>query len=485
MIHKIRSSFNTYGLLFTFSISMFVLMMMLSFEYSGYNAFAKDQPSPLAGMNFTKSQDVFSKNGVLKTTLVAEYKIGKVDNKPITAMVYNGSLPGPTYHVYPGDKVEIDLVNNLNESTNLHFHGMHVSPANNSDNIFLDVAPGKTQNYTINIPKNHDPGTNWYHSHLHQLSYGQVSAGLSGMFIVEGLEKLLPKPLQNITQHAFAMRDFPFDNLFVTTNKLSNTIVGNEKLTVNGEVNPVINIKSGETQLWRLANIGSENEFLVGLPGHTFHVIAEDGSPVWKVWNNDTLFLGSGKRFDVLVTAKGNGSIPLGAPNNSTTAPYDIHIATVNIQGNQKDVQPANIIPTGLIPKKDLNLANIANHRVLNFSSNDRDWIYKIDNKTFDPNRIDQKVKLGTVEEWKLVNLDQADSGNIHPFHIHVNDFQVVSVNGKPYDAHGYQDTVILPVKGEVVIRIPFEDFVGKSVYHCHLMFHGDYGMMGTFEVVK
>ena len=74
-------------------------------------------------------------------------------------MVYNGSLLGPTYHVYPGDKVEIDLVNNLNESTNLHFHGMHVSPANNSDNIFLDVAPGKTQNYTLDIPKNHDPGT--------------------------------------------------------------------------------------------------------------------------------------------------------------------------------------------------------------------------------------------------------------------------------------------------------------------------------------
>ena len=94
------------------------------------------------------------------------------------------------------------------------------------------------------------------------------------------------------------------------------------------------------------------------------------------------------------MTATGNGSIPLGSPNNITTAPYDYHIATVNIQGNQKDVKPANIIPTSLIPKKDLNLANVANHRVLNFSSNDRDWIYTINNKTFDPNRIDQTVNL-------------------------------------------------------------------------------------------
>ena len=228
---------------------MFALMMMFAFQSSGYSAFAQNQSSYLAGMNFTKSQDVYSKNGFLNTTLVAGYKIGEVGNQTTVAMVYNGSIPGPTYHVYPGDKVEINLINNLNESTNLHFHGMHVSPANNSDNIFLEIAPGKTQQYVVDIPKNHEPGTNWYHPHLHRNTYDQVSAGLSGMFIVEGLEKLLPKPLQNITQHTFAMRDFPFDNLFVTTRNLSNTVACQDRLTVNGEINPVINVKSGETQL--------------------------------------------------------------------------------------------------------------------------------------------------------------------------------------------------------------------------------------------
>ena len=485
MIHRIRSSINTYGLIFTFSISMFVLMMF-AFESSNYNAFAQNQSSPLAGMNFSKPVDVYSKDGVLKTTLVAEYKIGQVDNQTITGMVYNGSLPGPAFHVYPGDRVEIDLVNNLNESTNLHFHGVHVSPGNNSDNVLLDVEPGMTQHYVLDIPKDHEPGTNWYHSHLHKLSYGQVSAGLSGIFIVEGLEKLLPESLQNITQHTIAMRDFPFDNLFVTTGDLSNTMTMHERLTVNGEVNPTINIKSGETQLWRLANIGPENELIVQLPGNTFNVIAEDGSPVWKVWNNESLFFPSGKRYDVLVTANGSGSIPLGPVNSSVIAPYDLHIATVNIQGNQTDVKPADILPTSLIPERDLNLANVSNHRVLNFSSNDRDWIYKINNETFDHNRVDITAKLGTVEEWKLVNLDKNSSGNIHPFHIHVNDFQVISINGKPYDANGYQDTVIIPTgDGEVVIRIPFDDFVGKTVYHCHLMFHGDFGMMGILEIVK
>jgi suppressor of ftsI len=465
-------------------------------QASGSSDFnAKHQSTPFPGMNFLKPKDVWSKDGILRTTLVATYHMGKVDGKPVTAMLYNGSLPGPTLHVYPGDRIELNLINNLNETTNLHFHGFHVSPANNSDNIFLEVAPGKTQHYTVDIPKDHPLGTDWYHSHLHELSYGQVAAGLSGLIIVEGLEKLLPKPLQNITTHTFAARDFPFDQLYVTTNNiqhdllpLSNTDTGHERLTVNGEVNPQINMTSGETQLWHLANIGPENWLYVRspFPGQPFHVIAEDGYPVWQVWNNDTLNIPSGSRFDVLVTATGNGTIPFRTVNNSYTEPYDPLIATVNVQGNPKDVKHVNVIPTTLpYPKKDLSNATIAAHRVLNFSSNDVDWRYGINNETFDPNRIDYKVKLGTVEEWKLVNLDKLPIGFDHPFHIHTNHFQVMSVNGKPYHAHGLQDTVDIPPEGNVVIRIPFNDFVGKSVFHCHLMFHGDYGMMGNFEIVK
>jgi len=283
------------------------------------------------------------------------------------------------------------------------------------------------------------------------------------------------------------MKDFPFDQLFVKTHKLSNTMTMHERLTVNGDVNPTINIKQGETQLWRLANIGPENELTVQLPGNMFYIIAEDGSPVWKVWKNDTLFMSSGKRFDVLVTANGSGPVELVSANNIFTAPYDRHIATINIQGNQTNGTAAasDILGTGLIPNRDLRNATIAEHRVLNFSSNDRDWIYYINNKTFDPNRVDITAKLGTVEEWKLVNLDQNNTMYVHPFHIHVNDFQVMSVNGKPYDSHGRQDTVDVPIQSEVVIRIPFDDFVGKTVYHCHLLFHEDFGMMGLLNIVK
>ena len=439
---------------------------MFAFGSSNYDTFASRQHSPLDGMNFSRSHDVYSKDGVLKSTISASYHIGKVDNQSITSMLYNGSLGGPTLHVYPGDKIELDLINNLNESTNLHFHGLHISPVNNSDNVFLEIDPGKTQHYSVDISKDHPPGTFWYHSHMHHISNEQVASGLSGLIIVEGLEQLLLEPLQNITTQNFALRDFPDSSTTTSSYR-----------TVNGEINPNINITLGDTQLWRFANIGSEPYYEIGLPGYKFYVIAEDGSPVWEVWDNDTLLLPSGKRFDVLVTATDNGSIPLIA---SAYYPLpEIKIATIMVQSNPEENVKA--IPTSLTLEDDLNLRNITNYRVLNFTSNDNEFIYKINNKTFDANRIDQKIKLGDVEQWKLINYDNDD----HPFHIHVNDFQLVSVNGKPYDAHGLQDTVIIPSHGEVVIRIAFEDFVGKSVYHCHIMFHGDNGMMGTFEVVK
>jgi FtsP/CotA-like multicopper oxidase with cupredoxin domain len=106
--------------------------------------------------------------------------------------------------------------------------------------------------------------------------------------------------------------------------------------------------------------------------------------------------------------------------------------------------------------------------------------MFLIDSKGFDPNRVDQTVRLGSVEEWTIRNA----SDEVHPFHIHVNPFQVVAVNGQRQEAHGYLDTATVPRRGEITIRLRFADFPGKFVYHCHLLMHQDGGMMGVVEVV-
>jgi FtsP/CotA-like multicopper oxidase with cupredoxin domain len=152
-------------------------------------------------------------------------------------------------------------------------------------------------------------------------------------------------------------------------------------------------------------------------------------------------------------------------------------LATLVSQGAS---QPAAILPTTLAPRDDLGAVPIARQRQIVFNEDKQSDKYYIDGRTFDHNRVDTTAQLGTLEEWAIRN----DSQEVHSFHIHQGAFQVMSVNGVPYQAQGWQDTVALPMGEEVVIRKPFRDFTGKWVYHCHVLSHEDKGMMAVVEVV-
>jgi suppressor of ftsI len=445
------------------------------------------QPSPLEGMNFSKTTETYSDEGILETTIIVDEHERMVGNEPVKAMTYNGSLNGPTLHVKPGERMILYYVNKLDQPSNLHFHGLHVSPSGSSDNIFRVIGSGETAKYVLDIPIDHAKGTFWYHSHLHGLATDQVSGGLSGMLVIEGLEDLLPDALQNITQQTFTLRGFPWH--YWHLNYTSPTYQ-----TINGEINPVVSISPGETQLWRFANIDPGTFYNITLPGHTFRVIEQDGAPVWEVWDTKYLVLPAGKRFSVLVTGGENQTYPLKMLPyegvTGTTHPYpEVTLATINVQGNA-GAETAEVNASSLVPRQDLGDRGVHVERELVFSpSPDSNTTMNrfgeqgtnmINGKVFDPNRVDQTVELGNLEEWHIKNIDDDD----HTFHIHINDFQVMSVNGQPYEANGLQDTVILPGNGEVVIRTQFEDFVGRFVYHCHILPHEDTGMMGTVEVV-
>ena len=70
-----------------------------------------------------------------------------------------------------------------------------------------------------------------------------------------------------------------------------------------------------------------------------------------------------------------------------------------------------------------------------------------------------------------------------HPFHIHGNAFQVISRNSQPESLLAWRNTVLVKRGETVCIRIPFNDFTGKTVYHCHVLDHEDLGMMGNLTI--
>lgn len=104
---------------------------------------------------------------------------------------------------------------------------------------------------------------------------------------------------------------------------------------------------------------------------------------------------------------------------------------------------------------------------------------FVINGQPFDPDRIDTRVSLGSTEDWLIVNDDVMD----HPFHLHVNPFQVISRAGRPEAQRRWKNTVLVKAGEEVRIRVAFRDFTGRTVYHCHNLDHEDLGLMGVLMI--
>ncbi|HWV22617.1 MAG TPA: multicopper oxidase family protein [Thermomicrobiales bacterium] len=419
-------------------------------------------------------------NGLLETSLTAAFGATTVNGQPKVSRVYDGIYPGPTLKAKPGDTIRVSLSNHLEETTNLHTHGLHVSPGGNSDNVFVHIEPGETFDYEFNIPEDHTSGLYWYHPHVHGDTFQHVNGGMAGAIILDGGLDEIPG-IKGLTERLLVLQSTEFDAHGVVV-PVEDQHPRDQLRTINGQLNPTIRLRPGETQRWRIANMTSSNFCLLGLEGHMMHKIADDGNALRKVETLSQLFLSSGERAEVLVQTSKSGTFQLrqllwGTGGQSQP---DVVLATMVVEGEPVEQME---LPTTLLPFEDLRDLPVDNHRELRFDVkiDEHGPHFLIDGQKVDMDRVDQTVKLGALEEWTIYN----DSSTWHPFHIHINDFQVVAINGEPYEALSMEDTVSLPAFGSVTIRSRFLDFTGKYVYHCHILFHEDNGMMGIVEVVE
>ncbi|MEU3188246.1 multicopper oxidase family protein [Streptomyces sp. NPDC006923] len=433
-----------------------------------------------AGAPLKDPEELVSRGGVLRARLDVSRRKVDVAGRKLWALTYNGRYMPPTLRIQPGDRMELEVRNRLDKYTNLHVHGLHVSPSGNSDNVFIHIHPGETFHYAYKFLKTIKPGTYWYHSHAHPMSAPQVAGGMSGVIVVEGLKRYLPPALRNITEHVVALKDFQVEGDEVRTRNLR--IGGATNRTVNGQLTPTISIRPGEYQLWRLANISANIYYKVHLQGQQFQVIAQDASPVDRIWKADSLVIASGARYDVLVRGGPRGSTQLQTLAYSTGSAGNqfpkVRLATLVSEGEEV---PPVALPAAFAPRVDLSDAKLAARRTMVFSENKAGTLFYINGKRFDPDRVDVRSRVNTVEEWTVRN----DSDEEHSFHVHTNHFQLMSVNGRPYQARSMQDTANVPARGRIVVRNHFLDYTGKTVLHCHILNHEDGGMMAVLEIVK
>jgi FtsP/CotA-like multicopper oxidase with cupredoxin domain len=337
----------------------------------------------------------------------------------------------------------------------------------------------------VHLPLGHAPGTYWYHVHLHGLTEGQVMGGLSGLLVVEGLDDLLPRSLQGLRTRQLAIRNLQTDGDAVVVDGENIDPTAPTALLVNGLLLPRMALRSGETQLWRIGNIGSDLFYDVALEGHDLTVIAEDGSPVWRTHRANHLVLPPGKRYDVLVTGGRPGEYAFITKRYDEGFSYGprLDLAHVTVAGPASRTPPPRVPRRLDTPNEPIGRRPVMRRRRFVFSfGTGSTFRALINGEQFTVGKNNVVPILGTVEEWTLINESPED----HPFHIHVNDFQVMSVNGRRFEATGLQDVVVIPKNGgRVVIRNPFDDFTGHYVFHCHILGHEDAGMMQTVDVVR
>lgn len=459
----------------------------------------------------------------LTVTLTAADTRFDLSGRRVWGQSYNGSFVAPTLHLAPGRTATVVLVNHLTVATNLHFHGLHVSPTDHADDSFLCVAPGHTLTYHLHIPADQPQGTYWYHSHAMgttcpampgmDMSTGtgtgtsadsafvpgdvenQIFAGLSGALIVGDDRSLLPTRLQDVAAHTFVFKDVQIDGTDHIVQNSGTTSIDSNSPTVrlvNGQLRPVLTMRPGQTQLWRFVNAGADIFYQLNLAGYQFTVIGEDGHPVAEVTTAGSLLLPPAKRYDVLVTAGPHDGATWLRTLAYSNGPQGDSYPAVNLVKLDIDGHGHAPVPTvsGAIPTASPNLAtaHVAQHRTLTLSEDSAGTSFYINGKQFsmDSSIFATPARLGTVEEWTIYNT----AGEIHPFHLHTNAYQVMSVNGVPKPYTGRQDIVPIPnevngVPGKVVIRIRFADFTGPEMFHCHIAAHEDNGMMSYIDVVS
>lgn len=434
-----------------------------------------------------------SSNGELSVNLEVSAIEKKIAKSTVSMLGYNGSVPGPTMKVRPGDTVKVKLVNKLTEATNLHTHGLFVHPNDNSDNPFVHVMPSESFDYQFNIPADHAEGTHWYHPHLHGQVANQVFGGLYGTIIVE--DDSTPKVSED---RVLVISDASFrtDGTMAKANMMD-LMMGREGdyILVNGELQPQGETKDKALERWRIVNACVSRYLSLQVVGAVATLLGIDGRKLDESEDFGTRVLATGNRADVLVSVNSSkvslvyNTVPhpdAGMMGMSSETYKDHPLITFTAAGTAEKLtavtkfkSDVDLRKSTVNSKRKFVLAMPEHGMAMGAAS--MEGMFTINGEAFNHDRIDTTVADNTVEEWTIVNTSTMQ----HPFHLHIWPMQIISENGTEVKGLHYQDVVSVPANGQVVVRINFHTHTGKTLYHCHILDHEDLGMMGVIQSVN
>jgi blue copper oxidase len=422
-------------------------------------------------------------------------------NQTITGAI-NGKFWGPTLFFNQGDTVNMNVHNYLNDSTTIHWHGMHL-PAVMDGGPHQVIPPGTIWQPYWRVTNN--AGTYWFHPHLHEMTMEHITKGIGGLIIVrDTIESALALP------RTYGVDDIPLvltDRDFSSSNQFSVVPYG-DTMMVNGTVRPQHTVPA-QVVRFRILDAAIERSYYLGFSDNrTFYVITTDGGLVNAPAGVTRFLISPGERVEILVDCSGqNGtSVDLKAFNstlsgfvgggeNFTGGPFanylgkkDFKILHLNI--GTATSSAVTTIPSTLTTNNFYSASQSVVTRTITMSDSSGvsgtlgPTAFLLGHKLFDSTYNSYTVPLNNIETWEIVS----SSVFAHPFHIHDVEFYILSINGSAPSAEqqGWKDVVLVKSGETIKFIAKFDDFadsIHPFMYHCHIALHEDEGMMAQFIV--
>jgi len=456
--------------------------------------------SATAQYNNLKIPDTLSGN-TFNLNIKDTFKQLKSTGQQTITGAINGDFWGPTLIMYKGDTVRMNVKNSLNDSTTIHWHGMHL-PAVMDGGPHQVIPSGTTWKPYWKV--NNNAATYWYHPHLHEKTAEHLTKGIGGFIIVrDAQEAALALP------RTYGVDDIPLmltsrrydaNNQFVYTN-----VAYGDYLLVNGTSNAQVNLPKQFVRL-RILNAETERGYNLGFSDNrTFYIIANDGGLLNAPVPVTRVKLMVGERIEILVNLANDpigSSLDLKAYNSaqtfgfpgaepSTSGPFGSLLNNLDFPVLRCNIIAANssaitTLPTTLVNNTYWSTASATVNRSITVTGGQGPVPFSLNNTPFQIGTINQTINLNAIEKWTITN------NNIfgHTFHIHDVEFKIVERNGSAsaVGAHesGWKDVLYLPINENVSFVARFDDYadpIHPFMYHCHFSNHEDGGMMGQFVV--
>lgn len=497
---------------------------------------------PAVGAVIQEAPQVKSMNGILSTTLVARNE-GNGPEGPVNNYDYrfcllehdNPQRESPILRVNPSDRVQLKLVDRMSlkegfpmphvheirpcparqnladasiASVNLHYHGLNIPPTCGADDVLTTIVQPDhpmARNiskflYDFSIPSNEPPGLFWYHPHVHGIAQQHLLGGMTGVMIVEGMEKFFPE-LKGMRERVLVLRDIdkpnPADNPTASADEpWKNVSINSVPIVYGSQLTPKLEMGPRERQFWRVANASADTHFVLqfqfnptglvnGWQAQNLELVARDGVPFipdngrarGQKLNVNQIVLPPASRAEFIVTGPSTG---VAARFHSTDYNDYLNLKSANCAPgfpdsvcDNTDRNPsrtlARIVTTSTpIPHLKMSAAPMAEStgqlqrfvqlakqkvdksRKLFFTKDpgdDGDFFISVAGnvpKPFDmTGPPDITVRGPTIEEWTIENRDNES----HDFHIHQIHFRVMEINRVPTDdraEHILRDTIEL-----------------------------------------